>query len=120
MLSNKMAFVGVRGKIVNTDNQQMNQMGKTYGFYRVRLCYFKRSEVRWLSKTLYLKESPLSICLSMSNIDWSVTKDVFTIVGTISAIVLGIIGLTTWRRQLKGTSEYELAKKTILLTYEIE
>ncbi|WP_258544318.1 hypothetical protein [Alteromonas lipotrueae] len=62
----------------------------------------------------------MSICLTISKIDWAITKDVFTIIGTISAIVIGAIGLTTWRRQLKGTSEYEVAKKAILLTYEIE
>jgi len=45
---------------------------------------------------------------------------VFAIIGITSAIVIGIIGLTTWRRQLKGTSEYEVAKKAILLTYEVE
>lgn len=54
----------------------------------------------------------MSICLTISKIDWAITKDVFTIIGTVSAIVIGIIGLTTWRRQLKGTSEYEVAKKS--------
>ncbi|GAB5391154.1 MAG: hypothetical protein Altm2KO_30260 [Alteromonas macleodii] len=62
----------------------------------------------------------MSICLTISKIDWAITKDVFTIIGTISAIVIGAIGLNTWRRQLKGTSKYEVAKKAILLTYEIE
>ncbi|MDU0353947.1 hypothetical protein RS130_08405 [Paraglaciecola aquimarina] len=62
----------------------------------------------------------MSICLTFSNIDWAITKDVFSIIGTISAVVIGIIGLTTWRRQLKGTSEYEVAKKAILHTYEVE
>lgn len=52
--------------------------------------------------------------------DWSITKDVFSIIGTIGAITIGIVGLTTWRRQLRGTSEYELAKKAILVTYEVE
>ena len=62
----------------------------------------------------------MSFCLTFTNVDWSLTKDVFSIVGTIGALVLGTIGLTTWKRQLKGTSEYELAKKAILLTYEVQ
>lgn len=62
----------------------------------------------------------MSICLTISKIDWAITKDVFAIIGTVSAILIGVIGLNTWRRQLKGTSEYEVAKKAILLTYEVE
>ena len=33
MLSNKMAFVEARGKIVNTDNQSLNLTGKIVRFY---------------------------------------------------------------------------------------
>ncbi|MCP4114405.1 MAG: hypothetical protein GY737_03180 [Desulfobacteraceae bacterium] len=62
----------------------------------------------------------MNICLSISDVDWSLTKDVFSTIGTIGALVLGILGLTTWKRQLKGTSEYELAKKAILVTYEVQ
>jgi hypothetical protein len=62
----------------------------------------------------------VSICLTISEVNWAITKDVFSIIGTISVIIIGIVGLTTWRRQLKGTSEYEVAKKAILLTYEVE
>lgn len=47
------------------------------------------------------------------------TKDVFSIIGTIGGITLGVIGLTTWKRQLKGTSEYELAKRAIFITYQV-
>ena len=54
------------------------------------------------------------------NIDLATIKDIFSIIGTTGAITIGIIGLTTWKRQLKGTNEYELAKKAIFLTYEIE
>jgi hypothetical protein len=62
----------------------------------------------------------LSICVSISEVNWSITKDVFSIVGTIGALIIGSIGLFTWKRQLQGTSEYELAKKAILNTYEVE
>ena len=53
-------------------------------------------------------------------IDLETTKDIFSIIGTIGAITIAIIGLQTWKRQLKGTNEYELAKKAILLTFEVE
>lgn len=52
--------------------------------------------------------------------DWSLTKDVVSIIGTSSAVILGVIGLTTWKRQLTGTNEYELAKKALLGAYEVE
>lgn len=61
----------------------------------------------------------LSICLTISEINWSLTKDVFSIIGTIGTITLGVVGLTTWKRQLRGTSEYELAKKAIFVTYQV-
>lgn len=47
-------------------------------------------------------------------------KDVFSILGTIALIIIGILGLSTWRRQLRGTNEYELAKKILLKTYEVQ
>lgn len=55
----------------------------------------------------------------MSNIDWSLTKDIITIIGTIGALIIGSVGLSTWRRQLKGTAQYEVAKKAVLLTYRV-
>lgn len=55
-----------------------------------------------------------------SEVDWSFIKDVFSIIGTIGALVIGTFGLFTWRRQLRGTSEYELAKKAIFKTYEVQ
>ncbi|TCS35684.1 hypothetical protein [Reinekea marinisedimentorum] len=62
----------------------------------------------------------MGICLSISEINWALTKDVFSILGTLGALIIGSIGLFTWKRQLKGTSEYELAKKAILKTYQVE
>lgn len=56
----------------------------------------------------------------MTEIDWAITKDVISAIGTISAVVIGVVGLTTWRRQLRGTSEYELAKKAVLGAYEVQ
>ena len=62
----------------------------------------------------------MNLCLTISEIDWSLTKDAFSILGTIGALIIGTFGLTTWRRQLRGTSEYELAKKAIFKAYEIQ
>lgn len=62
----------------------------------------------------------MNICLTLTEINWALTKDVFSIIGTIGALIFAGFGLSTWKRQLKGTSEYELAKKSILLTYEVQ
>lgn len=61
----------------------------------------------------------MTFCLTFSTIDWSLTKDVVTVIGTIGALILGIVGLTTWRRQLRGTSKYDVAKRAVLLTYQV-
>lgn len=62
----------------------------------------------------------MDLCITISEINWSLTKDVVSIVGTIGALTIGGLGLFTWRRQLRGTSEYEIAKKAILKTYEVQ
>jgi hypothetical protein len=57
-------------------------------------------------------------------VDWSLTKDLFSIFGTIAsaagvglAFYIGLQGLATWRRQLKGTTDHELAKKALIQLY---
>ncbi|MCG7569116.1 hypothetical protein MHM89_04175 [Pseudoalteromonas sp. CNC9-20] len=62
----------------------------------------------------------MDLCITISEINWSLTKDVVSIVGTIGALIIGGLGLFTWSRQLRGTSEYEVAKKAILNTYEVQ
>ncbi|WP_081620082.1 hypothetical protein [Thioalkalivibrio sp. ALE9] len=62
----------------------------------------------------------MDLCITISEINWSLTKDVVSIVGTIGALTIGGLGLFTWRRQLRGASEYEVAKKAILKTYEVQ
>lgn len=47
----------------------------------------------------------------VSKVDWSLTKGVISIIGAVGALLINVFGLSTWRRQLRGTSEYELAKK---------
>jgi len=60
----------------------------------------------------------LNTCIS--SIDWSAAKDILSIAGTAAALFISWFGLNTWRKQLQGTNEYELAKKVMLLTYEVE
>jgi len=62
----------------------------------------------------------LDLCISISEINWPLTKDVVSIIGTVGALTIGGLGLFTWRRQLRGTSEYQIAKKAILKTYEVQ
>lgn len=62
----------------------------------------------------------MDLCITINEINWSLTKDVVSIIGTVGALTLGGLGLFTWRRQLRGTSEYEIAKKAILKTYEVQ
>jgi hypothetical protein len=57
--------------------------------------------------------------VTFNTIDWSLTKDVVTIIGTLGALVIGAVGLTTWHRQLRGTSKYDVAKRGLLLTYQV-
>ena len=68
----------------------------------------------------------MTLCLTLGDVDWSLTKNivtiigtVVTIIGTIGALTIGAIGLTTWHRQLKGTAKYEVAKKAVHLTYQL-
>ena len=62
----------------------------------------------------------MNICLTLTDIDWSVTRDVVAIIGTFGALVIAALGLSTWNRQLRGTSEYDTAKRAILLTYKVQ
>ena len=40
--------------------------------------------------------------------------------GTVCALIIAVSGLFTWKRQLRGTSEYEVAKDAILKTYQLQ
>jgi hypothetical protein len=56
----------------------------------------------------------------MIELEWSQWMDVLSVLGSAATLVLALLGLNTWKKQLKGTSEYALAKKAILHTYELE
>ncbi|MHC8299566.1 hypothetical protein [Pseudomonas sp. ZS1P83] len=68
----------------------------------------------------------LSICLALTDADWSVTKDVFSVVGTIIsgaavwvAFRFGREGLHTWRRQLRGSADHDLARRLLIELYKL-
>lgn len=75
---------------------------------------FKRNK----NSGLRLSEVKLNICLSISEINWSITKDIISIVGTFGALAIGGLGLFTWKNQLKGTHYFDLSKRTLVLIYK--
>lgn len=46
-------------------------------------------------------------------------KDVILGLSVISAAIFAYLGLTTWRKELKGKSEYQLAKEVLKSTYKV-
>ncbi|MDH4395253.1 MAG: hypothetical protein QE278_06220 [Limnobacter sp.] len=62
----------------------------------------------------------MSICFTLTAADLGLTKDVFAIIGTLGALVIGGLGLSTWRRQLHGTSKFQVAKNILITTYQIQ
>jgi hypothetical protein len=49
----------------------------------------------------------------------TITKDIVTIIATSIAAVVAITGLQTWRKQLKGNAEYELARDILVAVYRV-
>ncbi|MGB2965535.1 MAG: hypothetical protein WBB69_16290 [Anaerolineales bacterium] len=46
-------------------------------------------------------------------------KDIIVVLSAISATIIAFIGLTTWRKELKGKSEYQLAKEVLKSVYKV-
>jgi hypothetical protein len=61
-----------------------------------------------------------SLRILFGNIPWSQIKDIITSLGVLGAFVLGILGLNTWRRQLQGTSKYDVARRAVLHAYKVQ
>jgi len=66
----------------------------------------------------------MSICFAITDADWAITKDVFSVLGTVVSAAgvalaawIGFSGLATWRRQLKGTSDHELSRRALIELY---
>ena len=49
----------------------------------------------------------------------AIAKDVILSIAAIIAAYVGIRGLDTWRRQLRGNTEYQLAKSLLTSVYEL-
>jgi hypothetical protein len=69
----------------------------------------------------------MSFCIALTDADWSLTKDLFSIVGTVAsacgvglAFYIGLQGLATWKRQLRGTTDHELARKALIELYKYQ
>ncbi|MEZ0193641.1 hypothetical protein AB9U01_06185 [Pseudomonas qingdaonensis] len=63
----------------------------------------------------------MSYCINLTEADWSLTKDLFSIISTfVSAAAVAVAfyfgreGLNTWRRQLRGTADHELARRLLI------
>jgi hypothetical protein len=50
---------------------------------------------------------------------WSNITNTLTAVATLFGVLIAGFGLSTWRKQLKGTYDYELAKKTLFSVYKL-
>lgn len=55
----------------------------------------------------------------MSAATISAVADVLTAVGALGATVVAGLGLVTWRKQLKGRTEYDLARRMLKKTYRL-
>lgn len=68
----------------------------------------------------------MSICFAITDADWTLTKDVFSVLGTIITAVgvglaawVGFSGLATWREQNKGTSDHDLSRRLLMDLYRL-
>ena len=50
----------------------------------------------------------------------SIVGTVITVVGTIAAVVIGYLGLITWRVQLKDTADRDLARRILISLYKVK
>ncbi|MBC3964318.1 hypothetical protein [Pseudomonas simiae] len=63
--------------------------------------------------------------MAISDVDWQLTKDVFSIAGTIASVLgvglafyIGLVGLSTWKRQLRGAADHKLARDAATAIYK--
>ncbi|OSN39513.1 hypothetical protein [Pseudomonas syringae] len=67
----------------------------------------------------------MSFCIALTSADLALTKDAFAIVGSIAsaagvglAFYVGLKGLATWKRQLRGAAHHDLARKALVELYK--
>jgi len=68
----------------------------------------------------------MSICFAITDADWTLTKDFFSMLGTIVTAIgvglaawVGFSGLATWREQNKGTSDHDLSRRLLIDLYRL-
>lgn len=66
----------------------------------------------------------MDLCFSISDVDWSLTKDAFgilgssvSLVGVVVATYFGYQGLSAWKMQLRGNTDHKLAMDTLVELY---
>ena len=66
----------------------------------------------------------MSMCFAVTDADWSLTKDFFSVIGTlVSAVGVGVAfyigkkGLAAWEKQLKGTDDHNFSKAFLVEIY---
>lgn len=69
----------------------------------------------------------MSICIAISDMDWSLTRDAFGVFGTLVTFVgvmiagyVGFSGLKTWKQQARGSSDHDLALRMLTALYKFE
>lgn len=74
----------------------------------------------------FTKGKGMSICFAITDADWALTKDVFSVIGTVVSAVgvavaawVGFSGLATWRRQNKGTADHDLSRRLLMDLYRL-
>lgn len=66
----------------------------------------------------------MSMCFAITDADWALTKDfisaIASLAGVVVAGVVGIGGLSTWRKQLRGKADHELGLRILAEVYKFE
>jgi hypothetical protein len=62
----------------------------------------------------------VSICVSQLQIIISIVKDVVTFISLSVGTYVAVRGLETWRRQLRGTAEYEAGRRTLRALFRLK
>ena len=69
----------------------------------------------------------MDICLTLTEVQWGVTKDVAAVTGSaaglctvIAGVVFGCLRLITSKKQLRGTVNHEMSRKLLISIYTFE
>jgi hypothetical protein len=53
------------------------------------------------------------------NIDWNSLSEIVTGISAIVVAITAVCGLQTWKKQIKGETEYDLARRMLISVYEV-